>query len=349
MKFPQNNKPIWDLYKDGVTQSLITKWLQCPKQCELEYYHGWTSTKQSEALLFGSACHYILEQAYWKSEPPSNRNIESYILSFRKRTEKENESLTTTEFENKEILYCKVAALIKAYFFYFRKDFDYNWILIEKKFTIHYGHGICIDLCGMLDGAFLLDENSDNVYLIDHKFLSMINIENKETLLPADFQLNFYLYLVREYLKKIDPKLKIKGFYYNICRRPGLKYLKKDVSFKAYEDRIFEEIISKPKYYFYSERHKLDDKTKIPGNRPLRDSLFIPVADIEIDRWEQYTLRPILREIVKWYDSNFEWPGYYNPVSLETKYGLATMTKAILYNDFSGLYQRKVPFAELEK
>ena len=117
---------------------------------------------------------------------------------------------------------------MKAYIFYFRKDFEYNWLLIEKRFSIHYGHGICVNLNGMLDGAFILPENSKDVYLIDHKFLSMINIENKETLLPADFQLNFYLYATREYLKKINPELKIKGFYYKICRRPGLKYLKSD-------------------------------------------------------------------------------------------------------------------------
>ncbi len=341
MQFPKIKPPIWNLYRDGVTQSLITKWLECAKQCELEYYYGWTSIGKSEPLEFGSVCHYILEQAYHKIKLPSNNDIESYITSYRKRIEKDNESLSTAEFKNREILYCKVAALMKAYIFYFRKDFEYNWLLIEKRFSIHYGHGICVNLNGMLDGAFILPENSKDVYLIDHKFLSMINIENKETLLPADFQLNFYLYATREYLKKIDPELKIKGFYYNICRRPGLKYLKSDTSLKMYENRIFEEILKKPGYYFYSERHKENDK--------CRDPLFIPVADIEIDRWEQHTLRPILREIVKWYDSNFKWPGYYNPVALETKYGLANTTKAILYNDFSGLYQRSTPFAELEK
>ncbi len=345
MQLSENNKPIWDLYKDGVTQSLIVKWLQCPLQCELEYYHGWTSIKKSEPLLFGSVCHYILEQAYNKTEPPSDKNIESYITSFRKRIEKDNESLSSVEFEKREILYCKAVALIKAYFFHFRKDFDYKWLFLEKRFSIHYGHGICVNLCGMLDGAFLIDKNSKDVYLIDHKFLSMINIEHKETLLPADFQLNFYLYATREYLKKIDPELKIKGFYYNICRRPGLKYLKSDTSLKMYEERIFEEILKKPSYYFYSERHKENNQDSY---NKCRDPLFIPVADIEIDRWEQYTLRPILREIEKWFESDFKWPGYYNPVALETKYGLATTTRAILYKDFSELYQRKVPFQELE-
>ena len=121
----------------------------------------------------------------------------------------------------------------------------------------------------MLDGIFSKD-NPKHIYLMDHKFLSMINIENKQTLLQTDFQINFYNYAAREALRKIDPTLEIKGFYYNICRRPGLKLTQKDGSLRGYEERVFEDIIKRPSWYFFSERHKPYEEGVIENKKGVK-------------------------------------------------------------------------------
>ena len=349
MQFEKVKPPIWNLWRDGVTQSLITKWLQCPVQCELEYVHGWTPIKTSEALFFGKIIHYVLEHAYAEEQPPLSGNVESFLTGFKDKIEKQNDNLSTEDFEKREIIYAKAAGLLKAYFFYFRDDFNYRWWSLEERFKVNGPSGTGIELNGMIDGAFSKKEKDYNIYLIDHKILSVINVDNCELLLPADFQINFYLYGIRKLLASIDPKFKIKGFYYNIIRRPGLKFTKKDGNLRAYEERIFEDILNRPHHYFCSERNKSASEGAKINESGSRDLFYIPVANEEIDQFEQKQLRPILRDIERWHESKFKWPGYYNPQALETKYGLAPMTRAILYKDFSGLYQRPVPFQELEE
>jgi len=334
--------PIWDLWRDGVTQSLIQKWLQCPKQCELEYYWGWTPIKQSEGITFGKILHYVLEQAYQEQSqalPYSTNKIEYYLQQHKEKQDKKIQ-LSSDEYGIREVIYAKASALLRAYFFYFAKDFEYHWWTVETKFKVNGPSGTGIELNGMIDGIFSKTASIDNLYLIDHKFLSVINVDILDLLLPSDFQINFYLYCARKFLSEtygLSPK--IKGFYYNVVRRPGLKFTKKDGNLKNYEKRVFQAILEKPHYYFHSERHQ-DNK---------RDLFFIPVTDEEIDQFEEKQLRPILRRITEWWDSGFKWPGYFNPLALESKYGLASMAKAILYKDFSGLYQRNTPFTELEE
>ncbi len=331
--------PIWNLWHDGVTQSLIQKWLQCPKQCELEYYWGWTPTKQNEGITFGNIIHYVLEQAYWKKTNNPSNKIESWLFYYKEKQD-EKIQLSSDDYGIREVIYAKASALLRAYFFYFAKDFEYKWWFIEEKFKVNGPSGTGIKLNGMIDGIFSKTASIDNLYLMDHKFLSVINVDTLDLLLPSDFQINFYLYCARKILASWYPKSKIKGFYYNVVRRPGLKFTKKDGNLKVYEERVFQDILERPHHYFCSERHQENNE---------RDPFFIPVADEEIDQFEEKQLRPILNDITWWWENDLAYPKYYNPLALESKYGLASMAKAILYKDFSGLYQRNTPFAELEE
>src|ERR1700761_7192510 len=53
-------KPLWDLYRDGLTQGSINLFLQCREQFRLTYWEGWSKKVPSDAIEFGSCFHDCL-------------------------------------------------------------------------------------------------------------------------------------------------------------------------------------------------------------------------------------------------------------------------------------------------
>ena len=78
------NPRFYDFYKHGVTQSMITSWLECPTQCYLEYVEGWTQEKRSaeQSILFGNICHHVLYRAYSEVACPAPGIIKTYINEY---------------------------------------------------------------------------------------------------------------------------------------------------------------------------------------------------------------------------------------------------------------------------
>jgi hypothetical protein len=50
----------------------------------------------------------------------------------------------------------------------------------------------------------------------------------------------------------------------------------------------------------------------------------------------------------EWAESNYTWPGYYNPVTLENKYGLHSHARMLIEGDIMGYVKKTRPFMELE-
>ncbi|NIQ14092.1 MAG: hypothetical protein GTO02_06715, partial [Candidatus Dadabacteria bacterium] len=120
-----------------------------------------------------------------------------------------------------------------------------------------------------------------------------------------------------------------KGFKYNVIRNPQTKpSVRKEEDLKAYKDRIEDDIQKQPKHYFHRIR--------------------IPISDEEIDRWESDWLQPIIRDMERWFLSDYTWPEYYRPNNLKTEYGtLSPWAPALAENDFSSYEKRKHLFEEL--
>jgi len=323
MKLPSIKKSLWNLYTDGITQSLIAKWLDCPKQAELEYVNGWTPTKYSDAILFGEAVHHVLAEAYSTWQGPLRGLLGSYLKDFeQKRNLLEGDSAT---IEGNEIVLAKAEAILNIYFMRYAKDFSDNWIAAEKSFSVPFAFpdGKEISLRGKLDGGFI---NNEKLVLMDHKCMSRIVLDDILFLLPVDLQVNFYLYCMSIYCELNNLPFP-KTFIYNIIRNPQSKpHVKENID--QYKSRLEDEIAKKMEHYFF--------RIKLTTN------------EAEVHQWAKKWLTPLLIDIRRWFDSNFTWPAYFNVRALRTMYGIAPMARAIVESDFAGLYQREVPFMELD-
>src|SRR5687768_6276449 len=63
----------WDLFRDGVTQGLLSNFLVCPERTRLGYMRGLRSVKEKPYIHFGNVVHEAIEKVYaqipiWKAE-----------------------------------------------------------------------------------------------------------------------------------------------------------------------------------------------------------------------------------------------------------------------------------------
>jgi hypothetical protein len=320
-KIPDGKKKFFDLYEHGVTQSLIGTWLRCPTQAYLRYVEGWTSYKKSDAIFFGEICHHVLAKAYATNNVITEAHVKKWLAEYKKQIN--HYDAPTNIIEQNEIIFAKAEAVMSCYFVFYANDVQKEWIFAEENFKIPYvfPDGKTTWLRGRIDGAFKASKGN---WLMDHKTMGRIVIEDTITLLPVDLQVNFYLY-AGEILGLVP-----RGFYYNIIRNPQKKpHKSKNETLAQYVERLKKDIEKSWEDNFYR--------------------IQMPITSLEIIEWKQKTLDPIMRDIRKWYDSDYKWPGYFDPTALRTHYGgLAEMAELIINNDHTYYVKREHLFAELE-
>ena len=216
---------IWNYFRDGVTQSFISKFLTCKRQCYLEYVEGWTPIKTDPNLLFGTLLHGAIAASLQAKKDITS----SYISSDPLGKELVNDPKT------KDIFYTQVEILLQVYWLNYANDFSQEWNQIEQPFRIAHNNTY---LSGVIDGGYITPEGK--YWLMDTKGLSVITPDNLLATLPYDLQVMFYLYA--EYLSGRKPC----GLVYNIVRKPQIKV----EPLETYRSRLYAAIAKDIGHYF---------------------------------------------------------------------------------------------------
>ncbi len=195
-----------------------------------------------------------------------------------------------------------------------------KWLGLEDQFKFDYRFedGLVVPIRGMFDGVFTAKQGT--TWLFETKFLSRVDEEGLEDLLP--FNLQVMLYLTALYERSGD---KPAGVLYNVVRRPGLRQ-KKNESLREFSDRILEDVVGRPDHYF------------------IRWDMTITQG--ELANWRRTFLDPVMREIRDWAEGTGRH--YANPDALITKYGRSDFYELIVRNNPAVYYKRAAPFNELE-
>lgn len=325
------NKGFWNFYQHGVSQSLIGKFRECPIQCKLCYYDGWTSTKYSESLHFGNAVHYVLAELYGGVTRPLAGEICRKLREFKEIWAKENKNneLSLSQEEQWEKTYAACEAVLLEYFEVpeYLPDFKNNWLYTEKEFKVpfsfsmpHTGEKVDTFLRGKIDGGF---ETSPGVEeLIDHKCKGIINHEALIAMLPYDTQCNLYLLA-----KLIETGKMPQAIKYNIIRIPQSRPLKGE-TLDEFIAKLRVKISTARDHYFYRIR--------------------LAITQNEILDWRDRWLIPNLIQIKRWFDSECKNLTL-NPDALySSKYGLCDFFHLITTGTTQFVYKRKHVFPELE-
>jgi hypothetical protein len=322
--------PLWTP-KSGVTQSSLSKFLECPEQFALSYVEGITARRLSEPLEFGNLFHLCCEfQGKESAEAVAIRCTNAYVKT-------RSKNLDPSDHESLQRLIGLIRVIFPRYVKYYAKDdAKIKWISREKPFSVPYqfidaqGKTQAINLIGKRDGVYR--DTKGNVCLFETKTKSEIKASEISDGLRGDFQTLFYLLALMIELK-IEPQETL----YNVVRRPRQKMNQRE-SMKAYLDRVADDINKRPKHYFARWRVHLN-KNSIPSFRQL-------------------TLDPTLRNLISWWGSIQDRPferfrsksHHLNlPALTSSRYGRSELYDLIIKKQRAGYFSRSVTFPELNE
>ncbi len=228
MKRKKKNKAEleYDMWKHGITQSLLARFLTCRRKAEL-YLQRLSSIGVKDTLIFGNLFHKLLEVMHQLNYLGDLRGLKrkarkELLMSATKKVFKnirKEYAGTATDPQRLEDMLGQ-AKLMLPYYLNVREgkkrviDLDFKlrkFLAVEEVFNVDF-HGF--RLTGKFDGIFRRKGN----WLMEIKTKGQITEQELEYALLQDLQIQFYLLAAEEYYD-----VPFQGVIYNIIRRPRHK------------------------------------------------------------------------------------------------------------------------------
>lgn len=309
---------------DGITQSLLQTWMSCRMKAKLSL-EGWTSTRNSYALTYGTIVHAVLEQVYNGirlkeiTVIPSEKTIKSYTKRVELQYRKENKIINTeTESMLQECLLIAEITLPEYFKFWWKTDYyKINWRNLEQEFKIPYTtkKGDKTFIRGKKDGV----TGVKYVKLFETKTKSMVNLDDLIDTLWYEFQVKIYNWAIKKTYKQLPS-----GVNYNIIRKTSLTK-RVNEPLVIFGKRVREDIKKRPDFYFM----RLD----------------ISIAPKDMENFDE-ELDNIVQEFIDWRKGKLKT--YQNTSACVDKYGRCPFLNICSRGDYSGHYKRKSVYRELE-
>ena len=317
-------KPFYNIETDGITQGLLSTFLDCREKARL-FLKGYSLKTTNMGLTFGSVVHNCLNQIYSDIQHkklrsiPSQSEVKRYTAIAEKAWREEHKVAPPEALQHLEMALLLSEQVLPVYFEYWKKDLkEVQWTGLESQFEIPYTlrDGRKTVLRGKIDGDFLLQKK---LRLFETKTKSRIEEEDLVDRLPFDLQVNIYMYALRR-IKKVVPS----GVWYNLIRRPGLKQGKEE-SLLQFAKRCSDDIRERPEWYF--------------------SRLELSVSEKELDKWEG-EFEDLVTDFYDWWQGK---AGHYKNTNMcETKYGRCEMLDICAAQRMGRYYKRDKVFRELE-
>lgn len=285
--------PLWKgPYDDGITQSLLGKFLVCRERFRLQVIEGLAPTdKFNHRIEYGNLWHiceeYYAEELDW--EPPLKEEAQKLAEKY------------PTDRDNVEHWYrvCKIQFPIYAD--YWRKHPDVknrSPLLQEEVFRVPVTlpSGRVVTMTGKWDSVDLVGKTS--IFLQENKSKGDIDQEALGKQLTFDLQTGFYLLALQEAIEKglieVPPRAKLRGVRYNVIRRPlsgGRHSISQKKPSKSnpegetkgqFYGRLGECIRGEPEYFFM--RWKVE------------------MTDEDLEKFWTMFLMPVLEQLCDWWD-----------------------------------------------
>jgi hypothetical protein len=271
----------WTPMKDGVSQSLLQKFVGDADRFHKAVVEGLRPTDRKEAMEFGTIFHKLIELGAKMGSKYTRQKLVTVMTAYMKKHYPTQESA----------LLCRIAI---AQFHEYRKweaeKEKYKYIAQEPIFCepfplppLHFEPneqirikipaGITIPLRGRIDEVI----ENNGMWIQENKTKSKIDISHIQDTLHANIQVMFYAICAE--LKYGRP---CKGVVYNVIRKPGQRQRQKE-SDNDFIKRIVADIEDNPAYYFYRLKYEF-----APGM---------------VKTWQRESLLPLLYKVYLWWKS----------------------------------------------
>lgn len=259
----------WDLYRDGVSFSILSKFVIDRERCRIRNVLGLIHDTGTESLDFGTAFHKLTQY---------HAMGESLALLKRRVTKNSKDTLLgEMAFE-----------VFKQYAITWKKDDrKKKYIDSERKFRvpIKLPCGREVHLQGKYDEVFL--ENGQ-LWLQENKTKSQIDEYGIEHGLSQDLQTMLYACTMEHMYGR-----RVHGVLYNVIRKPLLRQRKKETSVNFLK-RIREDIEKRPEWYFIRWRTEITkqdlDNFKKKTLYPLLTQMCLWWESIRHNPFDPWTL-----------------------------------------------------------
>lgn len=292
-------EPLWKGPEiDGITQSLLNRFLACPERFRLLVCEGLKTNEKFRAPIeYGNMWH-VCEEAY-----AAKKDLAEVMFALRKYLH--DLCLRAPLDREDAIRWFRICSLqFPVYVKYWAKNKDVEQrtpLLQEVSFKVpyHLPSGRVVLLRGKWDSVDRIGRGrTAGVYLQENKTKSDIDQLSLQKQLTFDLQTMTYLVALENYLEITDPDGKsgpLRGIRYNVIRRPlsggrgtirQHKPTKKKPAGES-EDEFFKRlmddyILKEPEYYF--ARWKVE------------------VSHEDIERFKLRFLDPVLEHLCNWWE-----------------------------------------------
>jgi hypothetical protein len=226
-KKPTPPSPNWDFYRDGISYSLMSKFVICPERFRVYTVMGLRQSERKEAMEFGTIFHKALEFA---AKGMTTTEVVSRLMKWKHAS-------------GADSMLCRQAAILVPHYQHFYSGDKFKYVAQEQVFKNPYklSNGKTTWLRGRMDEIFLRDKA---LWLQENKTKSRIDEDKITVTLPNDLQTMFYVYNMGLIYDRT-----IGGVLYNVIRKPELKQKMKE-SDVAFLTRINNDILERPDHYF---------------------------------------------------------------------------------------------------
>ena len=279
----------WDLYRDGITQSLLCKFI-------IDRHRFWIRTVKGlqqdigfvHRMEYGSLMHAGFE-GFGSAKTQKNFNfdkavekglngIKHYASRLKKLYPQANVSFWSYVAQGQFKLYCQ---------HYKRRDQKRVYVFYEREFTVPTSlpSGRVIPLRGKYDEGFISEHKKTLGVLQENKVKGDIDEEGIAMSLNLDLQTMLYLHSL-DLSKEFSP-LAFRECLYNVVLRPGGgKYpirQKKEETERQFADRMLSLVQENPSKYFHRWNVEVSEKA--------------------LHKFRQCVLYPLLEQLADWWDS----------------------------------------------
>lgn len=282
-------------YEEGVTQSLINRFLVCPYRFYIYTMLGLDENKELHPnLIWGSVYHKGLEYLIKNPKLSSDFTDSDWEV-----VDKAVDDCLDKDYPNAPVTYrITIKRMLRLYDDGYKERHEFNTEVVFKESYKLPGYGN-IKLRGMADGLSL-----DKSVLVEHKCKGKIEGQLSRLETPVDFQVQLYCLM-------LGPREVI----YDLIRIP-------EAQFFMPKRRVHEKIASYANSLIDDRKH--GDFPVGPNKHLWLDQHTTFQDDVSIEDFTKFSFNPILVKLCKWWDRvnepgfDMDNPDYYDDIFYRT-------------------------------
>ncbi len=347
---------LWDMERDGVTYSSMSKFLNCRERFRLSQVEGWSSNNVSVPLEFGNLFHLYAEAQIHRFSEKEMIRIGMKYADKRLSGVADADTIADMQrlvavsfvtFDEYTKYWDRTPSMHHSGVNHFESGFD--WVAKEDQFDERHQVPVLLSSrevrCrGKIDGVFRLNKKTPNLWVMENKTKGDIDVDGIKGGLTKDLQTGFYMLNVWKKYNRLPD-----GVLYNVIRRTGLRPRVSE-SASQFADRVRDDIQNRPEWYFMRWKVEITKQDLVD----FQNKMLNPILYQMITWWDSVKKNPFAPHLLHDDDGNPIGP---NPHHYERPFGCydgmmhhqrGDYFEIICNNNYHQFHQREFAFPELD-